>query len=96
LKKAWNILEKQLKSRAYLKEEISMKKTFKLENLGCANCAAKMENAICKLEGVTDATVNFMTTKMVIEADDDKIDQIIPEAEKIVKKIEPYVVVKKA
>ncbi|MDF2608702.1 MAG: cation transport ATPase [Lachnospiraceae bacterium] len=73
-----------------------MKKTFKLENLGCANCAAKMENAICKLEGVSNVAVNFMTTKMVIEADEDKMEQIIPEAEKIVKKIEPYVVVKKA
>lgn len=73
-----------------------MKKTFKLEGLGCANCAAKMENAICKLEGVSSATVNFMTTKMIIEADEDKMEAIIPQAEKIVKKIEPYVVVKKA
>lgn len=73
-----------------------MKKTFKLEGLGCANCAAKMEKAISELEGVSNATVNFMTTKMIIEADDDKIEEILPKAEKIVKKIEPYVVIKKA
>ena len=47
-----------------------MKKVFKLEGLGCANCAAKIEKAVSKLEGVSSASVNFMTTKMVIEADD--------------------------
>lgn len=73
-----------------------MKKTFRLEGLECANCAAKMERAINGLDGVSNATVNFMTTKMVIEADEDKITDIITAAEKIVKKIEPGVVVKKA
>ena len=47
-----------------------MKKTFKLIDLDCANCAAKMETAIKKLPGVTDATVSFLTQKMTIEADD--------------------------
>jgi copper chaperone CopZ len=55
-----------------------------------------MEKAINELDGVTTATVNFMTTKMVIEADDEKMDAIIVSAEKIIKKIEPAVVVKKA
>lgn len=73
-----------------------MKKTFRLEGLDCANCAAKMEAAINKLDGVKEATVNFMTTKMVIEGDDEKMPQIIAEAEKIVKKIEPDTVMKKA
>ncbi|CDX00861.1 Cadmium-transporting ATPase signature [Desulfitobacterium hafniense] len=73
-----------------------MKKTFRLEGLGCANCAAKMEKAITELDGVKNATVNFMTTKMVIEAEDEKMASIIEAAEKIVKKIEPHVVVKKA
>ena len=44
-----------------------MKKTFKLEDLDCANCAAKMETAINKLEGVQKATVSFMTQKMKVE-----------------------------
>ena len=73
-----------------------MKKTFRLEGLDCANCAAKMERAINELDGVKEATVNFMTTKLVIEGDDDKMPTIIAEAEKVVKKIEPDTVIKKA
>lgn len=73
-----------------------MKKTFKLIGLDCANCAAKIENAVQKISGVTSASVNFMTTKMVIEADDSKMDDIIVEATAIVKKLEPDVEVKKA
>ncbi|WP_286947203.1 cation transporter [Acetobacterium sp. UBA5834] len=73
-----------------------MKKTFKLEGLDCANCAAKMEKAINNLDGVSNATVNFMTTKLVIEADDDKMAEIIEAAKAIVKKTEPDVVMKKA
>ena len=73
-----------------------MKKTFRLEGLGCANCAAKMERAINELDGVQNATVNFMTTKMVIEGEDEKMTVIVEAAEKIVKKIEPDVVIKKA
>jgi copper chaperone CopZ len=73
-----------------------MKKTFRLEGLGCANCAAKMEKAINGLDGVKEATVNFMTTKMVIEAEDEKMPEIIEASEKNIKKIEPDVIVKKA
>ncbi|NLU52989.1 MAG: cation transporter [Clostridiaceae bacterium] len=73
-----------------------MKRTFRLEGLGCANCAAKMEREINKLDGVKSATVNFLTTKMVIEADDDKMDRIIEEAGKIISKIESGVTVKRA
>lgn len=73
-----------------------MKNTFKLEGLDCANCAAKMEAAIKKLDGVSNATVNFMTTKMVIEAEDDKMPKVLEAAEKIIKKIEPDVKLKKA
>lgn len=73
-----------------------MKKTFKLEGLCCANCAAKIESAVKKLKGVSSATVNFMTTKMTIEGEDEIFDDIIKAATDIVKKIEPDVVVKKA
>lgn len=73
-----------------------MKKTYKLEGLDCANCAAKIERAINGLDGVTTATVNFMTTKLVIEAEEEKIAAIAAAAEKIVKKIEPDVIMKKA
>lgn len=45
-----------------------MKKTFKLVDLDCANCAAKMETAIRKINGVHDASVSFMTQKMTVDA----------------------------
>ena len=56
-----------------------MKKKFKLQDLDCANCAAKMEEAIKKIEGVSDATVSFMTQKMTIEADDSRFDESMKE-----------------
>jgi len=73
-----------------------MKKRFKLEGLECANCAAKMERAINELDGVKEATVNFMTQKLVIEGEDEKMPTIIEEAEKIVKNIGPDTIMKKA
>ncbi len=61
-----------------------MKKKFILEGLGCANCAAKMEKAINELDGIKEATVNFMTQKLVIEGEDEKMPTIVQAAEKIV------------
>ena len=66
-----------------------MKKTFKMVDLECANCAAKMEAAIKKLEGVNNASVSFLTQKMTIDADDTRFDQIVKEAAKICQKVEP-------
>ena len=66
-----------------------MKKTFKLVDLDCANCAAKMETAIKKIDGVKDASVSFMSQKMTIEADDARFDDIVKEAVKVCKKVEP-------
>ena len=54
-----------------------MKKTYKLTDLDCANCAAKMETAIQKIDGVNDATVSFMTQKLTIEADDSRSDELM-------------------
>ena len=66
-----------------------MKKHFKLRDLDCANCAAKMEEAIRKLPGVNSATVSFMTQKLTLDADDARFDEIVQEAVKICKKVEP-------
>jgi len=66
-----------------------MKKTFKLEDLDCANCAAKMEEAIKKIDGVNDASVTFLTQKLTIDADDARFDDIMKQAVKICKKVEP-------
>ena len=74
-----------------------MKKQFRLEGLDCANCAAKMEKDIGTLSGVTTASVNHMTKKLVFEtAEGADIDYIVAEAEKIVHKYEPEVVMKRA
>ena len=66
-----------------------MKKKFKLQDIDCANCAAKMEEAIKKLPGVNDASVSFMMQKMTVDAKDDKFDEIMQEVVKICAKIEP-------
>ena len=70
-----------------------MKKKFKLQDLDCANCAAKMEEAIKKIEGVSDATVSFMTQKMTIEADDGRFDEIMKEVVSVCRKVEPDCVI---
>lgn len=66
-----------------------MKKSFKLRDLDCANCAAKMEDAIRKLDGVNSATVSFMTQKLTLDADDARFDEILQQAAKVCKKVEP-------
>ena len=64
-----------------------MKKTYKLVDLDCANCARKMQDAISKLDGVTGCTVNFLTQKLTIEADD--VDALMKDVVKCIKKVEP-------
>ena len=65
-----------------------MKKKFKMENLDCANCAAKMEAAIKKIPGVTDASMNFMTQKLTLEAEDARFDAVLAEAQKCCDKVD--------
>ena len=66
-----------------------MKKVYKLEDLDCANCAAKMERAIQKLGGVQNASVSFMAQRLTIEADDANFDEIMKRVVKACRKIEP-------
>lgn len=56
-----------------------MKKKFKCE-IDCANCAAKVEEAIKKVDGVKDASVNFLTQKFMLEADDDRFEEVLKAA----------------
>lgn len=67
-----------------------MKKTYKLENLGCANCANVMSEKIAKLDGVTKAKVNFMLSKLTVEVDDAGKMPSKQELEKIIKSVENY------
>ena len=66
-----------------------MKKKFKMQDLDCANCAAKMEEAIKKIDGVTDATVSFMMQKLIIEAEESRMDEIMKQVVAVCKKVEP-------
>ena len=66
-----------------------MKKVFDVEDLDCANCAAKIENSISKIEGVTSVSVSFITQKITLEADDSKFDKIVKEMVKVCEKVEP-------
>ncbi len=66
-----------------------MKKVFKMQDLDCANCAAKMEAAISKIPGVQKASMNFMTQKLTLEADEADFARILDEAQKAIHKVEP-------
>lgn len=65
-----------------------MKKTFKMQNLDCANCAAKMEQAIGKIPGVISANISFMTQKLTLEYDESKEAEILAEAKKACQKVD--------
>lgn len=66
-----------------------MKKVYKLQDLDCANCAAKMERAINKIDGVEAASVNFLTQRLAVEADENRFEEIMDEIAKACRKVEP-------
>ena len=66
-----------------------MKKNYKLEDLDCANCAAKMERAVAKIDGVNSVSISFMAQRMAIEADDARFEEIMDQVVKTRKKVEP-------
>lgn len=65
-----------------------MKKVFKMKDLDCANCAAKMERAIGKINGVNSASINFMGQRLTIDAEESLFEEIMDAAEKAVKKVD--------
>lgn len=65
-----------------------MKKIYKMENLDCANCAAKMEAAISKIDGVESCSISFMAQKMTLNCDENKLDDILTLAQNAVKKVD--------
>ncbi len=71
-----------------------MKKTFLLEGLCCANCAAKIETGINKLDGIDKATISFLTSKLVIETAEEPSKELLKKIEKTVHKVEPDVEMK--
>ena len=70
-----------------------MKYNFKIKGLDCANCAAELEGAIAKIEGIENAVINFMTEKMILEFDETNQDEIMKNVQKTIKKEEPDVTI---
>ncbi len=66
-----------------------MKKTYQMMDLDCANCAAKMQEAVLKIDGVRDAVVNFLSQKITVDAEDDRFDAVMGQVVKVCKKVEP-------
>lgn len=73
-----------------------MKKTYILDGLCCANCAAKIENGINKLDGIDKAAISFLTSKLVIETAEEPSAALIKEIKKVIKKVEPDVEMEEA
>ena len=66
-----------------------MKKVYRLEDLDCANCAAKMERAVAKIDGVNEVSISFMGQRMSIDADEGRFEEIMDNVVKVCKKVEP-------
>ncbi len=66
-----------------------MRKSFKMQDLDCANCAAKMEREISGIEGVNSVSISFMAQKLIIDADAQRFDEIMDLAQKACSKYEP-------
>ena len=71
-----------------------MKKSFVVEDLCCAHCAAEMEEAVKKVDGVISANVNFILQKITVEAADDEFDAVMKKVVKVCKKVEPDATIK--
>ncbi len=69
-----------------------MKKKFKCE-VDCANCAQKLQDALAKLDGVDEITVNFMTQKLTLTAADERFDEVLAAVLKKAAQIEPDAVI---
>ena len=70
-----------------------MKYNFKIKGLDCANCAAELERAIQKINGIDNATINFMTEKMILEMNEEKKEDVMKNVKKVIKKEEPDVTI---
>ncbi len=73
-----------------------MKRNYRIVGLDCAHCAAKMEKNVSKVKGVKEVSINFLTTKMMLDLEDENLDEIIAGIEAAVKDVDPRVVLKRA
>lgn len=73
-----------------------MKKNFNIEGIDCANCATKLEDKINKIDGVNEATINFMMAKLYVDADcstEEEFEELLAKIKEVTKKIEPDAVI---
>ncbi|MBE5879297.1 MAG: heavy metal transporter [Lachnospiraceae bacterium] len=73
-----------------------MKRNYRIEGLDCAHCAAKMEKNVSKVKGVKEVSINFLTTKMMLDLEEDNLDETIAGIEAAVLKVDPRVTLKRA
>ena len=73
-----------------------MKRNYRIDGLDCAHCAAKMEKNVSKVKGVKEVSINFLTTKMMLDLEDENLDEIIAGIEAAIKDVDPRVVLKRA
>ena len=66
-----------------------MRKSYKLDEIDCANCARELEEKLAKLDGVQDVKVNFMTQKLTLEADDSEFDDVFDRVVALTADVEP-------
>lgn len=78
-----------MNERSSVRRKRAMTKAFRIQNLGCASCAAKMEKKIAALPGVSGARVNFMTQRLTLEADEERMGGLMKDAQAIIRSIEP-------
>ncbi len=71
-----------------------MKKSYRIENIDCANCAEKLQNSLKKIEGVIELKINFLMQKLVLEADSENFSTVLENIKVQAKKIEPQVLIK--
>ena len=70
-----------------------MKNKFKVKGLDCANCAAELERAIEKIDGVDEASISFMTERLIIECSEENKNEVMENVKKVIKKEEPDVTI---
>ena len=72
-----------------------MTKRFKLRDLDCANCAAKMEDAISKLDGVEECTISFMTQRLILTAPEERFEALLERVQECISKVDRHCVLEK-
>ena len=77
------------------REENIMNTKYKIKGLDCANCAAELERAIQKVEGIEEVNINFIVERMELKYDENNEEEIMKKVKKVIKREEPDVIIEK-